>query len=463
LKIKSLIILGTTLLVAIIIIITSQGMLFVRGNISTVTDEHTEQIEEEIGSGVQNTAVEIISTLDGIMEDQVTMIESWVETPTIINTAASGMSYTMEDLYESWSASSTRQYDGDEAMGDGDPDNDINPDTSEYLIRLSKDSDGAYPEIFITDARGYAVAASGATGDFDQGPDDWRAFKSATGGPDEYVKHKPSAAGEDWWGAANSASDGVFVSDIEYDDSAYIWATDICVVIRDPDTGDNLGVMKAVYNFAKALSFVTDTSSLDADEIKIITNNGMIAATSEADQTKIMNDAYNVRTLNAYQDAEVGNIGYSVEVDEDGEEMLIGYAGCDDNDRICLVSREASQSLAPIREIENKNSQLISDVSSNIFFVLMSVIVVAAIILVAVISLLNSRLTKPLIKMANAAGKIKNGDLNVSVDEAGNNEVSDLGKAFNQMILSVRLIAGDMGMKSSPNSENAPIQNKGVA
>jgi len=437
-------------------------MLFVRGNISTVTDEHTKQIEEEIGSGVENTAIEIMSTLDGIMEDQVKMVKSWVETPAVINTAATGATYTLEELYESWSASSTRQYDGDEAMGDGNPDNDIDPETSEYLIRLSKKSDGAYPEIFITDHRGYAVAASGATGDFDQGPDDWVVFKSANGGPDEYVKNNPAPGGEDWFAAANTASDGVFVSAIEYDDSAFIWASDICVVIRDPNTGANLGVMKAVYNFAKALSFVTDVSTLDADEIKIITSSGLIAATSEADQSKIMDDNYNVRSLTAFSEGEMGNSGYSVEEDEDGDEMLIGYAGCYDNDRMCFVSRDASDSLAPIRDIENKNSQLIDDVSSNIFFVLISVIIVAVIILVGVITLLNSRLTKPLIKMANAAGKIKDGDLNVTVDETGNNEVSDLGRAFNQMILSVRLIAGDMGMTVSPSSARAPTQKKGA-
>jgi methyl-accepting chemotaxis protein len=69
--------------------------------------------------------------------------------------------------------------------------------------------------------------------------------------------------------------------------------------------------------------------------------------------------------------------------------------------------------------------------------------IIAIIILVALITVLNKSLTKPLIKMADTAGEVKKGNLNVSVDESGNNEVSELAKAFNQMILSVRLIAGD--------------------
>ncbi len=56
---------------------------------------------------------------------------------------------------------------------------------------------------------------------------------------------------------------------------------------------------------------------------------------------------------------------------------------------------------------------------------------------------------RPIVEMAEAARKVKNGDLNVSVKEDGNDEIADLAKAFNQMILSVRFVVGSMDEKES--------------
>jgi hypothetical protein len=59
-----------------------------------------------------------------------------------------------------WSAEATREYDEGEAVGDGNPNNDLDPSVSEYLAKLTETT--AFPEIFITDSRGYAIAANAA-------------------------------------------------------------------------------------------------------------------------------------------------------------------------------------------------------------------------------------------------------------------------------------------------------------
>jgi HAMP domain-containing protein len=388
------------------------------------------------------------------MKHEVLMVQSWAGTPIVYNTAKDAQSYTLEELYEAWSASSTRQWDGDEAMGDGKPSNDINPEASEYTKMLSETVVG-FPEIFFTDDRGYAIAANEATGDFDQGPDDWRVFKYPNGTP-YYKKHDPNADGEGWWAAANEASDGVYVGEVEYDFSANVWGRDICVVIRDPTTGQNLGVLKAVYNFAAALSAVIEVEDLEADSIKMVTPEGLIAATSENDKSNVMNSDVTVTEMTSYSDAKNGNDGFILEDDETNEEKLIGYASNIEGtrttqskyrvDMICFVSYDPETSLSPLEavsEMEQKNSNLIENLNQNSMLILIGGSIIAIIILVALITVLNKSLTKPLIKMADTAGEVKKGNLNVSVDESGNNEVSELAKAFNQMILSVRLIAGD--------------------
>ena len=112
--------------------------------------------------------------------------------------------------------------------------------------------------------------------------------------------------------------------------------------------------------------------------------------------------------------------------------------------------------MVPIRDIESKNSQLISDVNSQVLIIIVTEIAVAAVILVAVATLLNRKLTKPLVDIADSAKEIKEGNLNVKVDESGNNEITELARAFNQMVLSVRLISGEteMGQPALGDFEN---------
>jgi HAMP domain-containing protein len=455
-KIKSIMILGTTLIVVAVLLIAAFGIFFIHDDVSDVSEENTsmaqETIEQEIGSGAKNTAIEILSALDGKMHDQIIMVEAWAAMPVVVNTAKNAMGYTLEELYEAWSASASREFDDGEAVGDGNPSNDINPEASNYLVTLSGTVEG-FPEIFFTDARGYAIAANGATGDFDQGPDDWRVFQNPVDNTEYYKKHDPSANGEGWWAGANAAANGVFVGDIEYDYSAEVWGRDICVVIKDPVTGSNLGVLKGVYNIDSALEAVIEVEELDADSIKMITSDGYIAATSESDKSSVMNNGVTVTDMDAFVDAKNGNNGFILESDETGDEKLVGYASNLYGDHsghnvemICFVSYDPQTSLSPleaINEMEEKNTDLLSTLNQNSYMILFGGAAIAVVVLVGLILVLNKSLTRPLIDMASVAKKVKKGDLDVTVDEHGNNEVSDLGKAFNQMILSVRLIAGD--------------------
>lgn len=95
-----------------------------------------------------------------------------------------------------------------------------------------------------------------------------------------------------------------------------------------------------------------------------------------------------------------------------------------------------------ILDLESEEEQ-----ASNTLNLSIQLGMVAAVLLAILIGLALSRtMTSRLGNMMDAARNIKGGNLNVSVDEAGSDEISELAKAFNQMIMSVRLVAGDMGM-----------------
>jgi len=71
---------------------------------------------------------------------------------------------------------------------------------------------------------------------------------------------------------------------------------------------------------------------------------------------------------------------------------------------------------------------------------------VSVIVLVGFITILNKKLTNPISEMAKVISKVKEGNLVISVAADGDNEISDLGKALNQMILSLRLTAASFEM-----------------
>ncbi|MBU4032677.1 MAG: HAMP domain-containing protein, partial [Candidatus Thermoplasmatota archaeon] len=76
--------------------------------------------------------------------------------------------------------------------------------------------------------------------------------------------------------------------------------------------------------------------------------------------------------------------------------------------------------------------------------------------------ILSNTMTSRLSDMIAAARSIKMGNLDVSVNEAGSDEITELGKAFNQMIMSVRLVAGDMGMTDNEDAHNDEISDTSV-
>src|SRR4029079_16841567 len=56
----------------------------------------------------------------------------------------------------------------------------------------------------------------------------------------------------------------------------------------------------------------------------------------------------------------------------------------------------------------------------------------------ATVALFGRPLTGPLARLAVAAGRVEQGDLHVTVPVDGNDEIGNVGRAFNQMVDSVR-------------------------
>ena len=94
-------------------------------------------------------------------------------------------------------------------------------DCADALIEFQEEHD-TFSELLVTDSRGLLVAASNKSSDFAQ-------------------------ADETWWIATNDDGRGrSYTGTIEYDDSARSESISVCVPIFAPETGQPIGVIKAV-------------------------------------------------------------------------------------------------------------------------------------------------------------------------------------------------------------------------
>ena len=255
-KIRDLIL---AVLVLGMVISTGTLVIFASSGISDIKDTTSEASSGELlgnaSKNLQDVAVSIRDSLDGQMQNQYEMVKTWAQTPALLEVAKKAQSYSKEDLYEMWSAEATRVYgERQEATGDGNPDNDLSPSTSQYLTDLSVIT--GFPEIFITDFRGYTIAATTATADFDQGPDDWRVILQNN--VPVFMKLGMTAWGEDWYRAANESPDGFYVSDIIWNEGTSSWGIEIVSQLKDPETNEYLGQIKAVFDYGMFIDRFVD-------------------------------------------------------------------------------------------------------------------------------------------------------------------------------------------------------------
>ena len=122
---------------------------------------------------------------------------------------------------------------------------DLSKDLSKHLA-VYKEEHG-YPifgEIFVTNRHGANVALTNRTTDYRQ--DD-----------------------EEWWQRASR--DGIYIGEVGFDESANIFAIDICLRIDDDDEDDSfLGVMKVVYDIHEITHIIEHRSEeLDAEQLAL--------------------------------------------------------------------------------------------------------------------------------------------------------------------------------------------------
>ena len=391
----------------------------------SLQDSRTQLEQDVVGSDIlAKTAQGTADEIDMFMRARIENAIIWASAPIVVDTAKVGTALAEEQGLPDMTIDEI-----EELMADNRslaP----NPAADEYLKNQIEFSQH-FGEIFFTEANGYNVALTASTSDFVQ-------------------------SDEGWWQIA--WDNGISIGEVEYDDSAGIWSTDISVRIDDPDTGKPVGVMKTVLG----VSLIQEIANANADDVSggsvtVLDPNGLLLAETSTgnDLERIMNSDINLRDSG---DAAVEKVyasdaanGYDV-----ADDTITGYArsatagyyegitGFDGFGWAVLVEPPTEIAFASLGSLETLESDLKDD-TQNMLVILIVVLAIVFVVALGVAFYVSQGITKPVAHLSDVAEKVSMGDLDVSVAVNSDDEIGDLADSFGRMVTAYRFMAQDEG------------------
>ncbi len=386
---------------------------------SQLDASRSDLLDRVVGANLTATANRVVQQIDSFMLERISDAVTWASAPTVVQAAreaarvhiARGFNDMTIDEVES-------RFQDVKSLN-------VAPRADEYL-RQQIETSPHFGEVFFTDAGGYNTALTNPTSDFVQ-------------------------RDENWWKTA--WENGLALGEVEYDDSAGIWSIEISVRIDDPDSGNSLGVMKAVLG----VSLIQEVASTQAGEIAsgkvtVVNSNGLLLAETASghDSSRIMNSVVNLReSSDGDLDTVFGNQrrGYVL-----GAERVIGFArsaGAELYSEVVsrfdgfawtvIVEQPNEVALAPIEGLSSIQTNLARS-QQQILYVLGGAIAAVLLLSLIVASTLSRSITEPLFQLREAADAVSKGDTSRSIDVHSDDEIKDLAVAFERMRTSVAII-----------------------
>jgi len=279
----------------------------------------------------------------------------------------------------------------------------INNDLSRELrdkVRFynSKCDYKVFGEVFITNQYGANVAQTGKTSDYCQ-------------------------ADETWWQTAKLK--GLHIGNVAYDESATVYSTDICLRIDDND-GHFQGVAKVALNIEESMALIHEAIGTDvATDFKLLNRDWrIIYALETCDFLAPLDESL----LAHFQrcEKETGQSYFVAKGDRVGEgDELFGYAHS--------RGYKDFQGLGWILAIEQETKDIFAPVQKLKVQILTASLIIS--VLAIAIGLIISRsICCSLENLTRAAREIGQGNLDVRVDVASQDEIGFLARAFNAMV-----------------------------
>ena len=216
-------------------------------------------LNQVIGEIERDFAIKAMDKIDREMKNIRLLVENWTSfenRKVLANTAIEGQKKSYDVLFEQWNHDGSTSTPG-----------------AQFLKNLQQTNPNQFKEIFLTDLRGYVIAATDKTSDFDQGPGDDPPF------------------GEKWWAAAKEK--GEHIGEVAFDESAGVYSVDINMSIRD-DNDETVGIIKVVYSVENIRNLIGDGGQGAARHYELLNRYGYIVAATETDEAGILTETTRV-------------------------------------------------------------------------------------------------------------------------------------------------------------------------
>ena len=279
-----------------------------------------------------------------------------------------------------------------------------------------------FGEVFVTNKYGANIAQTGKTSDYRQND-------------------------EHWWQMARR--DSLYVEDVEFDESAGIFSTDIAIRIDD-ENGHFLGIMKVVLNIEEAINIVKEareTPKYSATHFKLLNSNRQLIYSTE--EYKLFEDISDELFPHIFHE-QGKDVWYSVvEAGKSGgEEQLIasarsgGYGDYEGLGWNLLVGQETKVIFASVAALEAR---------------LLTILVLATICAIVISLFISKTISKPITKLKDAAEAIGRGNLDTRINIESKDEIGQLADSFEKMTedLNNAITAKDQEITERKQAEEA--------
>ena len=233
--------------------------------IETSFTQSREALTRDIaGTDLRAQAENAARQLDTFLIERMVEAKAWASAPLVVEAAiAAHVRHAAEGLTEASIDAVEGRFRIEKSLGSA-------PHADTYL-RQQIAASPYFAEVFFTDRNGYNVALTNPTSDFVQ-------------------------SDEDWW--QNAWSHGLSVGEIEYDNSAGVWSTDISLRIVDSDTEQPVGVMKTVLAIEPVQQVADRTAqTIPGGRVQVTTGRGILIAETSSGHARerIMNPEINIQ------------------------------------------------------------------------------------------------------------------------------------------------------------------------
>ncbi len=298
---------------------------------------------------------------------------------------------------EEWMSSSSNITSFIEDMLDNPISNKLNRNIDFYKDRFDYELFG---EIFVTNKYGANIGLTQITSDYYQ-------------------------ADEEWW--MKGKENGVYIGDVEFDNSSAIYSTTIA--IRIDDEKDNfVGMFKAVWNIQEIISILSDAEGLMGQDFyksrttHLLEGSGRLIYST--DDFEFLEDRSDWLSIFHKSDVASYFILHDETYQENEKLIAFDYSSVLDqygpHDWVLAIDYDTAEIYAPVYDLRD--------------MMVLSIIVVSIIGLV-VSYVLSRMISKPIIKLRDVTKQISKGRLDANVSIDSNDEIGDLSKSFQHMML----------------------------